>query len=123
MALPGIGAARWPGAASTSALANRLSTRSNCAVPSAANTVMEAPILATVAKRSRLSSIEQLMFFCENVSEAAPKNFFRLGGACRLIALHIRDEHGITGARLAGEARHDRRRVGHLWHPFGRHER
>ena len=27
----------------------------------------------TAAKRSMLSSMEQLMFFCENVSEAAPK--------------------------------------------------
>ena len=79
----------------------------------------------TGRKRSSDSAIEQLMFFFENASDAAPKTATSVGarGARGLEALQVRRQHRIGDAGLAADALQHLGVVGHLRDPLRRDER
>ena len=78
----------------------------------------------TGATRSRLSAIEQLMFLLRERLRRGDEHGDLVGlrRERRLEALHVRRQHRVADARLAADARHHVGGVGHLRHPFRRHE-
>ena len=78
----------------------------------------------TGVKRSRLSAIEQLMFFCENVSEAAAKTATSVAPAATAASKPRRlgTSTGYVTPSRRGSRAHQFSVVAHLRHPLRRHK-